>query len=97
MHGVLTIPDLIETWAREISLNVIGSESRSVTIDLRRGGSALASSSSIPPQTTSSVISSSPVVLLSLENENDENDGNAGDKAGWYCRSRRPNLDVDSI
>ena len=96
MHGVLTIPDLMDTWAREMSLNVIGSESRSVTIDLRRGGSALASSSSIPPQTTSSVISTSSV-LLSVENENDENDGNAGEKAGWYCRSRRPNLDVDSI
>ena len=77
MHGVLTIPDLIETWAREISLNVIGSESRSVTIDLRRGGSDVASSSS---------------VVLSVENVND-----AGDKAGWNCRSRRPNLDVDSM
>ena len=80
-HGVLTIPDLIETWAREISLNVIGSESRSVTIDLRRGGTTIASSS-ISPQTTSSVISSTSSVVLSVENENDENDGNAGDKAG---------------
>ena len=80
MHGVLTMPERIDTWAREMSLNVIGSESRSVTIDLRRGGSAI-SSSSISPQTTSSVISTSSVVL-SVENENDEKVGNAGDKAG---------------
>lgn len=52
------MPDRIDTWAREMSLKVMGSESRSVTIDLVRDGSGAgaaapvaSASSSISPQT----------------------------------------------
>ena len=45
------MPDRIDTWAREMSLKVMGSESRSVTIDLVRGGSGASGSSSISPPT----------------------------------------------
>lgn len=41
------MPDRIDTWAREMSLKVMGSESRSVTIDLVRDGSGASGSSSI--------------------------------------------------
>ena len=73
------MPDRIDTCAREISLNEIGSESRSVTVDLCRGGS-VACFSSISPQRTTSLISTSADVFA-VENE-DERKEDAANAAG---------------